>query len=228
MGLPCELSGRTPDFTNLCLWYQVGQWPWCPHCTTPWCHRDDVIKWTLFPRYWPFVRGIHRSPVNSPHKGQWRQPLIFSLICAWTNGWVNNRDAGDLRRHRAHYDVTVMTMKPHLLRPVLQVAVRLEKRLESQLSSALRPHAITAQWISSYGMPTLGDNRIVGDQVEIRLNSLAPGTCGEISKCKFLIHASDWILQNFLWTCPQLHATVTLNTPKSVQVIAWCREATDH
>ena len=61
-----------------------------------------------FPRYWPFVRGIHRSPVNFPHKGQWRGVLMFSLICAWINDWVNNREAGDLRRHRAHYDVTVM------------------------------------------------------------------------------------------------------------------------
>ena len=56
----------------------------------------------------PFVRGIHRSPVNSPHKGQWRRALLFSLICAWINGWVNNREAGDLRHHCAHYDVTVM------------------------------------------------------------------------------------------------------------------------
>ena len=70
--------------------------------------HDDVIKWKHFPRYWLFVRGIHRSPVNSPHKGQWREALIFSLICVWLNGWVNNREAGDLRRHRAHYDVTVM------------------------------------------------------------------------------------------------------------------------
>ena len=61
-----------------------------------------------FPRYWSFVRGIHRSPVNFPHKVQWRGVLKFSLICAWTNGWVNNRDAGDLRRHRAHFDVTIM------------------------------------------------------------------------------------------------------------------------
>ena len=61
-----------------------------------------------FPRYWPFVRGIHRSPVNSPHKGQWRGAVMFSLICAWINGWVNNREAGDLRRHHAHYDVIVM------------------------------------------------------------------------------------------------------------------------
>ena len=61
-----------------------------------------------FPRYWLFVWGIHRSLVNSPHKGQWRRALMFSLICAWTKGWANNRDAGDLRRHCTHYDVTAM------------------------------------------------------------------------------------------------------------------------
>ena len=70
--------------------------------------HDDVIKWKHFPRYWPFVRGIHWSPVNSPHKAQWRGALMFSLICVWINGWVHNREAGDLRRHRARYDVTVM------------------------------------------------------------------------------------------------------------------------
>ena len=70
--------------------------------------HDDVIKWKHFPRNWPFVRGIHRSPVNSPHKGQWRGALMFSLICVWINDWVNNREAGDLRRYRAHYDVIVM------------------------------------------------------------------------------------------------------------------------
>ena len=43
----------------------------------------------------------HRSPVNSPHKGQWTRALMFSLIWAWINGWVNNREAGDLRRHYA-------------------------------------------------------------------------------------------------------------------------------
>ena len=62
----------------------------------------------FFQRYWPFVRGIHRSPVNSPHKNQWRGALMFSLICAWIHGWVNDGEAGDLRCHRAHYDVTVM------------------------------------------------------------------------------------------------------------------------
>ena len=70
--------------------------------------HDDVIKWNHFPRYWRFVRGIHRSPVNSPHKGQWRGALMFSLISAWINGWINNRETGDLRRHCAHYDVAVI------------------------------------------------------------------------------------------------------------------------
>ena len=46
--------------------------------------------------------------MESPHKGQWRGALICPLIYAWTNNWANNREAGDLRRHRAHYDVTIM------------------------------------------------------------------------------------------------------------------------
>ena len=70
--------------------------------------HGDVIKWKHFPRNWRFVRGIHRSPVNSPHKGQWRGALMFSLICVWINDWVNNGEAGDLRRYPAHCDVTVM------------------------------------------------------------------------------------------------------------------------
>ena len=70
--------------------------------------HDDVIKGKHFPRCWLFGRGINRSPANSPHKGLWRGALIFFFICAWINGWVNNGGAGDLRRRRAYYDVTVM------------------------------------------------------------------------------------------------------------------------
>ena len=72
-----------------------------------WFH-DDVLKWKHFPRYWPVVRGNNWSPVNSHHKGQWRGALMFSLICTWINGWVNNREVGALRRSRAHCDVNVM------------------------------------------------------------------------------------------------------------------------
>ena len=61
----------------------------------------------------------HLSPVNSPHKGQWCRALMFSLIWARINGWhgwVNNRKAGDLRRHRAHYDMIVMSSQLALRR----------------------------------------------------------------------------------------------------------------
>ena len=56
--------------------------------------------------------GIRRSLVNSPYKGQWA--LMFPLICAWINRWVNNGEAGDFRRYRAHYDVIVMPAKHNI------------------------------------------------------------------------------------------------------------------
>ena len=71
--------------------------------------NDDIIKWKHFPPYWPFVQGIHWSPVNSPHKGQRRGASMFPLICVWINGWVNNREARDLRCHHTHYDVIAMS-----------------------------------------------------------------------------------------------------------------------
>ena len=64
---------------------------------TWWCHQMGTFSALL-----AILRGIHRSPVNSPHKGQWRAALMFSLIFTWMNGWVSNREAGDLRRDRAH------------------------------------------------------------------------------------------------------------------------------
>ena len=94
----------TPDNYT---WVEVVTYPEKP-VSTP-SHSDMMTSsWKHFPRYWPFVRGIHRSPMNSPHKGQWRGALIYSLICVWINGWVDNREASDLRRYRAHYDVIVM------------------------------------------------------------------------------------------------------------------------
>ena len=106
-----------------------GIWDWCiegfvqqVYCLYWRLHaftHDYVIKWKHFPRYWPFVRGIHRSPVNSAHKGQWRGALMFTLIYVWTNGWLNNREAGDLRRYRAHYDVRVMF--PFYFLPIFQI-----------------------------------------------------------------------------------------------------------
>ena len=56
------------------------------------------------------MRGIHQSLVNSPHKVYWHRALMFSLISVWTNGWVNNRDVGNLRCNRTNYDVIVMML----------------------------------------------------------------------------------------------------------------------
>ena len=50
------------------------------------------------------ITGVFWS-VNSPHKGQWREALMFFLIC----GWANIHEDGDMRRHRTHYDVIVMS-----------------------------------------------------------------------------------------------------------------------
>ena len=81
--------------------------PYTSHTTGIGIHsnHNDVIKWNLDPRHLPFVRGIHRSPVDSPHKA-----IDTDLWCfLWcTNGWVNNQDAGDLRCHEPNYNVTVM------------------------------------------------------------------------------------------------------------------------
>ena len=71
-------------------------------------HHDNVIKWKYFSCYWPFVRGIHRSPADSHHKGQWCGALRFCLICTWTNGSANNWDTSDLSCHGIHCDVVVM------------------------------------------------------------------------------------------------------------------------
>ena len=64
-------------------------------------------SWLHFPQCLPAWVG-HLSPVNSPHKGQWRGALMFSLICVWINSWINNRETGDLKYYRAHYDIIVM------------------------------------------------------------------------------------------------------------------------
>ena len=70
--------------------------------------HDDVIKWKHVPRYWPFVCGNSLVTGEFPTQRPVTRSFMFSLICAWINSWVNNREAGDLRRHRAHYDVIVM------------------------------------------------------------------------------------------------------------------------
>ena len=87
------------------------QWSWFTgKAVSLLTHRDQERKCSL--AWWRhqmetfstlLATCAGNSPVNSPHKGQWRGALMFSLICAWIKGWVNNGEADDLRRYRAHY-----------------------------------------------------------------------------------------------------------------------------
>ena len=72
---------------------------------TWWRHQMETFSALL--AIW---EGNSQVPVNSPHKGQWRGTLMFSLICARINCWVSNGEAGDLRHHGAHYYVIVMNL----------------------------------------------------------------------------------------------------------------------
>ena len=90
----------------ICIFAFCDPWMYMPENKTTtawWRHQMATFSAKLALR-----AGNSPVPVNSPHKGQWRGALMFSLICVWINDWVNNREAGDLRRHRGHYDVNVM------------------------------------------------------------------------------------------------------------------------
>ena len=74
-----------------------------------WIH-DDVIKWKFFSALLALCAG--NSPVTGEFPSQRPVTRSFDVfvffICSWINAWVNNREAGDWRRHCAHYVVIVM------------------------------------------------------------------------------------------------------------------------
>ena len=75
---------------------------WTPWLTW-WCHPMESCSASLALR-------AGNSPVTGEFPTQSPVTRSFDVLfdLRLNNGWVNNRDAGDLRRHRAHYDVTVM------------------------------------------------------------------------------------------------------------------------
>ena len=87
----------------------------CQHSTSIRMHHDDVIKWKHFRVTGHFVREIHRSLANTLTKASDAELWCFLRSVPWINGWVNNREAADLRRHRAHYDVIVMFIYRYLI-----------------------------------------------------------------------------------------------------------------
>ena len=87
-------------------------------------HRNMTKKLSTWWRH-------QMETLNFSHKSQWRGAFMISLICAWTNGWVNNRDAGDLRRYRVHCDITVMHFCEYILRIAFQLILYQELKSET-------------------------------------------------------------------------------------------------
>ena len=90
---------------------------WYCLCVCVWCDTETLrcIMMTSSNRNIFRVTGHLCGEFTDP----WRGPMMFSLICVWINGWVNNREAGDLRRHRGHYDVIVMMMMNNVVSTLL-------------------------------------------------------------------------------------------------------------
>ena len=110
------MSKKKQFLTNICEYHIVIKRCTCTSLAdrqiADWLH-DDIIKWKHFPRYWPFVRGTHRSSVTGSRwisltKASDAELWCFFLSALWINGWASNHGAGDLRRHRAHYDGIIM------------------------------------------------------------------------------------------------------------------------
>ena len=109
-----------------------------------WRHQMETFSALL-----ALCAGNSPVPVNSPHKGQWRGAWMFSLISACINAWVNNREAGDLRRHRGHYDAIVMVSHCFALSkqwPIVLTYLRLDKM--SAISQMTYSNAFS--WMKMY------------------------------------------------------------------------------
>ena len=153
-----------------------------------------------------FVRGIYRSPVCSLHKGPWRGALVFSLSCAWINSWVNNRKAGDLRRHRTHYDVSVMNHTGNSSVKVHELAMvsTLSLDIVYHYSYACLSNLCVIHWIRwndwLIGALSLRNPILNTVYMDLLLNSVPKSAvyCSFFKKTRTLIHWTDSIL---LSTC---------------------------
>ena len=99
-----------------------------PPATVPLLQHDEVIKWKHFPRYWPFVRGIHRSPVNSPHKGQWRGALrLNKRLNEQSWGWGFKTPSCPLWRHCNGFAATWVIIHKSLNASCMDTAMSLPR-----------------------------------------------------------------------------------------------------
>ena len=147
----------------------------------PWFHYwIGVISWwrhqmETFSALLALCAGNSPVPVNSQHKGQWRGTLMFSLICAWINDWVNNRQAGDLRRHCGHYDVNVMWGISYCLNQCWAIRLSPHGVIRPQWPSWLHWFWQNCYHRHRYG---LSSPERVARKTSLRLSSLTQGYAG--------------------------------------------------
>ena len=197
------------------------------------------------------MRGIHRSPVNSPNKGQWRGALVFSLICAWTSSWVNNWNPGDLRRHRDHYDVTVMVKvrkrsigsKSAIFFVPCDLVIRQMSLKNNRVPfyvASFHTHQRTLTVVTVRKRPILGQNRRFFQSCDLEIwrmtlkNNRAP-LLSNIKLCAPFHHLMwiqtgviirkrlSWVLTFDLWPWPFAWTSVwsLVITPENFMMIRW-------
>ena len=182
-------------------------------CLTPaittstwWRHQMESFSALL-----ALCAGNSPVPVNSPHKGQWRGALMFSLICAWINHWVNNREGGVLRRHRGYYDVNVMNWKFFI--------IPMEPRDDTVRCNAIfrtlhRPQTALAGelWGVCWNISKTIDRNIMWPQFTIIINLEGIGTTKTYHKIDVLDINHKYITYNLcvslVISSPCIHVTV--------------------
>ena len=124
--LPIRVDKHTTLISSAVLLHFCGIGPFPRSTTAPWWLGSDgqnlpsnmmvSSNGNIFRVTSPLWGESFRHRRIPRNKGQWRRALVFSFICTRTNGWANNPYAGNLRRHHAHFDVTVLTVaisNPH-------------------------------------------------------------------------------------------------------------------
>ena len=188
------------------IWRPYGCSSWLPD--ESWLH-DYVIKWKYFSYYWPFVKVIHRLLVDSPHKGQLRWALMFSLICTWTNSWANNVDTGYLRCHRTNYDVLVM-IYVILMIGFISGSLWLwyaELVWKYDLWIDLQNRWQTITWSNDYLFLTESQGTQFSEIWIEKKSTKHVWRCGQLcSRCNWLTPAPGSLLHAYLWhTWQQIH-----------------------
>ena len=164
---------------------------------------DDVIKWNIFRVTGPLCgefTGHRWIPLTQASDAElW----CFLLICTWINGWVNNREAGDLIRHRAHYDVAIMNMETPI-RPS-GLGTKLIGIREQYKFPSLRWKIISMVWCKTAVSPMRYQLRYCGLALSHRYMNYTKKhlvtECGILDSMSFFIHNLNYLLTGKIYEC---------------------------